>query len=368
MNAAHPVMHVWLPDLTRVVAAIFQQAGGTPEEAATIATHLIDANLAGHDSHGVVRVPRYVEAVARGHVHFGRHAHVVIDGGVFLLLDGELGFGQTLGREFVRLGVDRAREHGVALVAMRRAGHLGRIGAWAEMACAEGLVSVHFVNVCNSMLVAPFGGAGRRMSTAPVTIGIPNADGDHFILDFATSRIAEGKALVALKAGKKVPMGALTDADGRPTDDPQALYGAVPEGAAPDPRAGAGAIAAMGEHKGSGLALACELLAGALTGSGVSGPEGPVHNGMFSIFVDPEAIDDGHGHAAAVADYIEFVRACEASDPAKPVLVPGDPERQARADRLANGLPLSEETWRSILDTGRRLGVEEDVLTIHLND
>lgn len=342
--------------LVAVISAIFQRAGAQSDEAHKIAEHLVDANLAGHDSHGVVRVPRYLKAQRDGHVHFGRSAQVVLQSDNLAVLDGLHGFGQTLGHQLLDIGISKARAHGVSLVALRNAGHLGRIGGWAELACAQGMVSLHFVNVAHSLLVAPFGGAERRMSTAPVTIGVPNPGGD-FILDFATSRVAEGKALIAMKGGKPLPPGSLKDEAGQPTADPLALYGPTDPDAVPNPRLGPGAINAMGDHKGSGLALACELLAGALTGSGASGPGENVHNGMFSVFVEPSAMDDGHGYAKAVAEYIDFVRACRPADPAKPVMIPGDPERQTRDERLQNGVPLAVEPWENILAAGINLGM-----------
>jgi len=177
-----------------------------------------------------VRTQRYVQWAGRGDVHFGRHISTVIDADAFALLEGNHGFG-----------------------------------------------------VQNSLLVAPFGGAARAMSTAPVCVGVPNGEDDHFILDFATSQIAEGKALVAMKSGKMAPADALIDGDGNPTGDPRALYGNIQAEDVGDPRNGTGALAAMGAHKGSGLGLACELLAGALTGSGAAGKADNIHNGMLSI-------------------------------------------------------------------------------------
>ncbi|MEK9722890.1 MAG: malate/lactate/ureidoglycolate dehydrogenase [Rhodospirillaceae bacterium] len=353
-------VYVGADDVTAMIARIFVAAGAGAEEARAIASNLVGANLAGHDSHGIVRVPRYLHWQKTGVLHFGRQAEVAIDGGAFALLDGNNGFGQTVGRQALDMGIAKAREHGVALVALRRAGHLGRIGHWAELACDAGLVSVHFVNVHESMLVAPFGAADRRISTAPVTIGVVNPTGDDFILDFATSRVAEGKVLVALRGGKKVPLGALNDGDGQPTSDPHALYGDLQPGDVPDPREGPGALQTFGEHKGSGLALACELLAGALTGSGATGPGKRTHNGMFSVYLKPDVLDDGHGFGPAVAAYIDFVRSAQPADPAKPVMIPGDPERKARAERLANGLPLPMATWESIVDAGAAEGLDRD--------
>lgn len=345
-----PSVLIQADDLATFIADTFAAAGAEPSEARAIGENLVEANLSGHDSHGVVRVPRYLRDMRRGHMKFGQSVETIIDGGAFVLLDGHHGFGQVLGQQALEIGVAKARQHGVGLVALRRAGHLGRIGAWAERACAAGCASVHFVNVARSMLVAPFGGAERRMSTAPVTIGVPNPNGDDFILDFATSRIAEGKALIALKGGPKPPADGLIDDSGQLTDNPNALYGEVAPGEVPNPRAGSGALTAMGDHKGSGLAIACELLAGALTGSGPSGPgEGP-YNGMLSFYLNPSAIDDGHEYANSVAQYIDFVRGARPADAAKPVMIPGDPERRARRERGVAGVMLPAETWQSLLD------------------
>lgn len=345
--------------LTALIMAIFGAAGAGGDEARAIAENLVDANLSGHDSHGVIRVPRYFEAERAGHVRFGQKAKLVLETESMAVLDGGHGFGQVLGRQAVSCGIEKAGANGIALVALRNAGHLGRIGVWAELAAEAGFVSIHFVNVACSNLVAPFGGADRRMSTAPVTIGVVNPQGDDFILDFATSKVAEGKILLALKSGKLPPEGSLVDSDGQPTQDPHALYGPVPPGTVPNPRGGSGALVAMGDHKGSGLALACELLAGALTGSGTTGPGDRVHNGMLSIFISPKAIDDGHDFAGSVNAYIDFVQACQPVDPSKPVMIPGDPERAARRDRLANGVPLALEAWQNILDAGRSLGITQ---------
>lgn len=350
------------PDgLADVLTRIFQSAGGSEDEARVIAVNLVEANLAGHDSHGVVRTQRYCEWSRDGKVHFDRHVEPVIDAEAFCLLEGHLGFGQSLGIEAVRIGLEKARTQGVSVIALRNSGHLGRIGEWAERACAEGFVSIHFVNAYKSRLVAPFGGAERCMGTNPVCIGMPCEGGD-FVLDFATSTVAEGKVLVAKRGGKPVPEGALVDADGTLSTNPDVLYGEVGPGELPNPINGAGAITAMGLHKGSGLALACEMLAGALTGSGTCGPGYEFHNGMLSIYIDPARMDDGHDWAAAAKQYVDFVHGIRPRDAAEPVQVPGDPERARRADRRANGLPLPGAAWDSILAAGETLGLNRSEL------
>lgn len=349
------------PDgLGDVLTRIFAAAGGSEQEARVIAVNLVNANLAGHDSHGVVRTQRYCEWSRDGKVFFDRHVSTIVDSPAFTLLEGNLGFGQSLGIEAVAIGLEKARDQGVSVVGLRNAGHLGRIGEWAERAIAEGFVSIHFVNAYKSRLVAPFGSMERSMGTNPVAIGVPCNGGD-FVLDFATSTVAEGKVLVASRGGKALPDGALVDGDGTLTTNPEALYGPLGPGELPNPSKGPGAITAMGLHKGSGLAMACELLAGALTGSGTCGPGYEFHNGMLSIYVDPARFDDGHDWASSVKEYVDFVHGLRPRDAAAPVLVPGDPERARRAER-APGLPLPGEAWASILAAGAELGLNRDEL------
>ncbi len=351
-------MRIMVEPLRRLVSACFERAGCPAEEAARIAFYLSKANLTGHDSHGVIRVPRYLEWLEAGRVHAGRHAELVLDGPGIAVVEGHHGFGQTIGPEACRIGIDKAKAHGLALVAIRRSGHLGRIGDFAELAIEAGLVSLHFVNAYNSLLVAPFGSRQRRFSTNPVCIGVPTGDDRPFVLDFATSLVAEGKCLVAHQGGKPIPADALVGPDGRLTGDTSVLYGPSEGGGFPDPRKGPGAMRAFGEHKGSGLALASELLAGALGGSGINAdPDGPFHNGMLSFYVDPAALGQGEGFLAEVRRFLEWIRAAAPIDPDQGVLVPGDKERATMAERLAHGIPLSAETWGAILGAARKVGL-----------
>ncbi|MBE7203273.1 MAG: Ldh family oxidoreductase, partial [Parafilimonas terrae] len=278
-------MRISADRLSDYVRDIFIREGCPEAEAERIGRFLVAANLTGHDSHGVVRVTRYVEWLRTGEVEAGRTPQIVTDAPSFALLDAQYGFGQTAGPFATDLGIAKAQESGVAIVALRHAGHLGRIGEWAERAAAAGLVSVHFVNVAGSLLVAPFGSVERRFSTAPFAAGFPVPGAEPIILDFATSAVAEGKVLVASRGGKPLPEGALIEPDGRLSADPATLFGPL-DGVERDNQRGAGAIRAFGEHKGSGLALMCELLAGALTGSGTAGPgRRRICNGMLSIYV-----------------------------------------------------------------------------------
>lgn len=351
-------MRIHAEPLRRFVTEIFRAAGCSEEEADRIAEDLVLANLVGHDSHGVVRTQRYLEALEAGSVVADGSLEMVTDGGAFAVVDGNHGFGQTVGPMACRLGIERATLHGVSVVGLRRSGHLGRIGRYAEMAAAANQVSIHFVNVASSILVAPFGAVERRMGTNPVSIGVPMVDREPLILDFATSVVAEGKALVAMNGGKPIPADALVTPDGELTDDPAVLYGPHVAGRSPNPRNGTGALRAMADHKGSGLALMCELLAGALIGSGTAGPPPKEHgNGMLSIYLDVKQVAPNDQAMVDVMTYVDWFVSARPTSPNGEVLVPGDPERRRRAHRELHGIELPAGSWASIVDAARSVGV-----------
>jgi hydroxycarboxylate dehydrogenase B len=346
--------------LETLIARIFEHTTCAPDEAALIARYLVDANLTGHDSHGVLRTMRYVTWLESGTLHAGRKIRIVSENASMAIIDGDYGMGHWVANQAVNFGIERAKANGTYITALRNAGHIGRVGSWALNAAEQGLVSIHFVNARGSVLVAPYGGIDRRFSTAPFCIGVPRNDAPPVILDFATSIVAEGKVMVAAKGGKKLPAGALIDAGGNLTEDPVALYGPAGPDAPPHLRDGKGAIRAFGDHKGSGLALMCELLGGALTGNGTAGPPGrPFANGMLSIYLRVDAVDDLGTFAPMVAEYVDFVTSAKPADPSKPVLVPGDPERAMAAERRANGVPLPDDAWASIREAAQRVGIND---------
>src|SRR3977135_2908144 len=203
---------IQVQDLINFVAEVFTHSESSPEEAKRIATYLTTANLTGHDSHGVIRVPVYIRWKKMGSVVPDQTVELVVDTPSLAVVDGKFGYGQTVTPQAVRIGIEKCRNAGLSAVALRNAGHIGRVGDWAEMAAAEGLVSVHFVNAAGSLLVAPFGGVQKRLSTAPYCVGIPRKGQDPIVLDFATSIVAEGKVLVASRGGKKRPQGGAIDA------------------------------------------------------------------------------------------------------------------------------------------------------------
>src|SRR5437763_6502573 len=248
--------------LRALTTSIFTAAGCAESEAACISRHLVEANLVGHDSHGVIRVPSYVEWLRAGKVLAGQTIQVVFENEALAVVDGRFGFGQSIGEQAMNLAIAKAARHGVAVVALRNAGHLGRIGDWALMAAGAGKLSLHFVNTSGAgILVAPFGGINRRLSANPIAAGVPVRGGPPIILDMSACTIAEGKIRVARNRGVPVPEGCLLDSQGRPTTDPEVFYADPP-----------GAILSIAGHKGYGLAVLCDVLAGALTGGGSTHP------------------------------------------------------------------------------------------------
>jgi uncharacterized oxidoreductase len=272
-------------------------------------------------------------------------------GGAVIAVDGRNGFGQVVAREATAAGMARARRTGVALVALRSSFHVGRIGTYAEQAAAEGLASIHFVNVVgHAPLVAPFRGTDARFSTNPFCAAVPAAGGrPAVVLDFATSLVALGKVRVALNKGERLPEGILLDADGRGTTDPAAMFR--------EPR---GAILPFGLHKGYGLAFVCELLAGALTGGGtlstVPFQKDRITNNMLSFFVDPAQLPGAAGLEAQIVAAIDHVKASPPADPELPVLVAGEPERASRAKRVAEGVPIDPATWEELRGAAKAVG------------
>jgi len=352
------MIHVKAKALEELVRDIFRKAGCSAAEAERMGKYLVIANLTGHDSHGVQRVPRYLQWLAEGDFVADRTVKVVTDTPVLAVLDGQYGFGQTVAPQAVAIGIRKCKEMGLAAIALRNAGHVGRVGDWAEMAAAEGLISIHYVNAASSVLVAPFGGVDRRFSTAPYCVGIPRKGKNPLVLDFATSVVAEGKVLNASFGGKKIPDDALIAPDGSTSGDPHVLYGDYTPTGPRTYRKGTGAIRAFGEHKGSGLALMCEILGGSLTGTGATQESRKWANGMLSFYIDPARIDPDGFFPEDVTRYVAYVKSARPATPGGEVLVPGEPEERTRAKRLKEGVPLPEDTWKAIAAAAEKIGLD----------
>ncbi len=336
--------------LIDLVAAIMRAGGSSANEAGTIARRLVDSNLVGHDSHGVLRVGKYLEWVRAGWLKPNTPPTIVFESDGIAIVDGNRGFGQVTGEFATKLGIAKAARTGIALVGLRNCGHLGRLGDWAEMAAAAGQVSLHFLNTSGAQRVAPFGGGDRRLSTNPLAIGVPVAGGDPAILDITTSTVAEGKLMVAMNKGERVPAGWIVDKAGQPTTDPKDFYDG-------------GALLTIGAHKGSGLSILTDLLAGAVSTGRSSDPDDTVlRNNMLSIFIAPAvygvAAETPGGVLAEAKRFIDYVRASPPTTVGQPVLGPGDVERRTRAARLANGVPIDDKTWADLIEAARSVGID----------
>ena len=332
--------------LVALVAAIMHGAGCNSREAEIVARRLVDSNLVGHDSHGVLRVAKYLEWVREGILRPNQAPTIVLETDTFAIVDGNLGFGQVIGEFATDLGIGKAAKKGIALVGLRNCGHLGRLADWAEMAAAAGQVSLHFLNTSGAQRVAPFGGSDRRLSTNPLAIGVPVSGAEPVILDVTTSTVAEGKLMVAMNKGEHVPEGWIIDRDGRPTTDPRDFYDG-------------GALLTIGAHKGSGLSIVTDLLAGAISTGKSSDPDDPVlRNNMLSIFIAPAVYDTD---ATVLAEARRFIDWVKASPPARndlAVLAPGEIERRTRESRLASGIPLDDKTWSDLLAAAASVGID----------
>jgi uncharacterized oxidoreductase len=333
------------PKLVSLVAAIMQGGGSASSEAGTVARRLVDSNLVGHDSHGVIRVGKYLEWVRAGWLAPNGKPTVVFENEVIAIVDGNRGFGQVVGEFAGKLGTAKAAKMGIAMVGLRNCGHLGRVGDWAELAAAQGQVSLHFLNTSGAQRVAPFGGSDRRLSTNPITIGVPLADGDPVILDVTTSTVAEGKLFVAINKGEQVPAGWIIDKGGKATTDPKDFYDG-------------GALLTVGAHKGSGLSIVVDLLAGALSTGKSSDPDDTVlRNNMLSIYIAPAVYDREGEIAREIARFVAWVKASPPAVPGQPVLMPGEVERSTRARRAVEGIALDDKTWADLLAAAESVGI-----------
>ena len=333
--------------LATFVATVMQAGGSEAQEAQTIARRLVDSNCVGHDSHGVIRVGKYLEWVREGWLRPNQQPSVIVDAEALAIVDGNRGFGQVVGEFAAKLGIAKAAKSGIAMIGLRNCGHLGRVGDWAEMAAAEGQVSLHFLNTSGAQRVAPFGGSDRRLSTNPISVGIPLDNADPVILDVTTSMVAEGKLMVAMNKGERVPEGWIIDREGAPTSDPKAFYDG-------------GALLTVGGHKGSGLSIVTDLLAGAVSTGRSSDPDDPVlRNNMLSIYIAPRVYAPDGWVTAEARRFIDWVKASPPMKAGEPVLAPGDVERRTRDARRKNGVPLDDKTLADLVAAARSVGIDE---------
>jgi hydroxycarboxylate dehydrogenase B len=339
--------------LRRLGSAIFQAGGSSASEADLVSDHLVLANLMGHDSHGVGMIPTYVKHLKAGLVVPNTRAKVVKDDGAILMFDGVRGYGRPVAGEAMAAAIARCRQTGVVALTLANAHHIGRVGAYGEMASGAGLVSLHFVNVTDHRAtVAPHRGTDARFVTNPVCIALPATDHQPAVLlDMATSQVAMGKIRVARNEGKPAPEGSLIDTKGQPTLDPRVMY--------TDPLGGA--LRTFGGHKGYALAVVTELLAGALSGGPTIQPGnermGGVINNMFAVLVDPARLAGVDWLRRETDGFLDYVKASPPAKASEPVLIPGDPERIAREERGRTGIAVDATTWEEIMDAAEKAGL-----------
>jgi uncharacterized oxidoreductase len=337
--------------LKAVSHLIASRMGSDESEAAQVADHLVRANLAGHDSHGVGMLPRYVQLLHDGLLVPNQTAETVLDAGALLVIDARRGYGQRMAADAIRRAIARAKEVGACVLAFRNASHIGRIGTYAEMAAAEGCAFTAFVNVSDHHDVqATWGAAEPRLGTNPFCAAVPGPDGPAVMLDMATTTIAAGKARVAYNKGVPVADGCLIDDAGNPTNDPTGFI-----------RDHTGALRAFGTHKGSGLAIMCEIMASAVAGGQGAFHEakGGVMNSMLVTIIDLSKLGD----PAAIQSDIQAVKAHVKSARPAPgfdeVLTPGEPEKRYTAKRLEQGIEVDDTTWRDIRAAALSIGITE---------
>jgi uncharacterized oxidoreductase len=339
-------------ELVRVSESLFVAAGVPAADAAVVARSLVDANLCGHDSHGVMRVPQYIDLIRKGTYKVGVPLGVTRETPAAVAADANWGLGQVQAYRLLGMLVAKAKAAGVAAGTLRNCGHVGRLGEYAEAAARDNLAFLGMVNSHGAgRRVAPPGGTEGRIGTNPICMGAPTT-GDPVVLDFGTSAVAEGKVRVNFQKKEPVPDGWLLDHAGRPTADPGVLYA--------DPR---GTILPFGgpqAYKGFGLGLLIDLLCGGLSGGACASPAYPIAgygNAVVFVVLNP-ALFGGVEHFLGQTDGLtEYVRSCPRAEGVPAITLPGDPERSAKAKRAADGIAIPDGTWELITKTAAELGI-----------
>lgn len=345
------------PDaLTALGTKIFAALGAPEDIARMVAGSLVDANLTGHDSHGVLRIPQYAQRIREGLVRPSVRPRVVEGRHAIGMVSGEWGFGQLAGRMATDEAVRRAREFGVGAVGVVRCNHLGRMGEYMERAADQGCAAFVWVGGLGQRAAVPHGGKRPTLGTNPIAVGFPVEGEPPVVVDFATTAVAAGKIMVARAAHKPLPPGCIVDREGNPTTNVEDYYAG-------------GALLPAAAHKGFGLSVAAELLGQALTGSDAindaPGKE-PVHNHSGALFmaIDPGAMrpaDDAKAQARRIVDRIRGIPPASGVDR---VRTPGQPETESRLERSAAGFEVPDDTWRAIVECARAVGLRDEDLPL----
>jgi len=339
-------------DLVEFSAALFRAAGVGDTASQIVAESLVQANLRGHDSHGVMRVPFYIGKVQDGSLNPQAALTIEKESPCSLVADGGWGLGQVLAQDLMRRLIEKCKTSAIACGTLRRTAHIGRLGEYAEMAAEHGFASQIIANTHGSgQRVAPVGGKRPRLGTNPICIGMPGGQQGPFVFDIGTSATAEGKVRVKKIAGQPIPPGWCLDPDGKPTTDPNHLYGDPP-----------GTILPLGgdqAYKGFGLAYMIDMLAGGLSGGQCPFPNPPPPMGNCCVFwvMNPEFFGGASHLQSEVRHLEEYVRGVPTIDGVREIMLPGDPERKTLQTREASGIPLDEGNWKALVDLAVRLNV-----------
>jgi uncharacterized oxidoreductase len=347
-TASSDLMQRILPHdkLSRICSALFQATGATESEAWTAAQALVTSSLMGHDSHGVLRVPEYLGFIEEGTLVPGAVIDLERTGPGTAVVDCGQGFGAVGGKRAMRAAIDIARDERTACVVTRRSNHVGRLGAYVEMAAAEGMIALA---TCNSPIsghfVLPWGGREGRLATNPIAYGVPTG-ADPIVADFSTSVAPEGKIRLHRNQQKQLPTGWVLDAEGRSTTDAKAFYG--------PPRGGILPLGGSAGHKGFALGLLVEILGSALAGVRSTDQAG-FGNGVCFVVIDPSAFCPLERFRELMDELVAYVKSSPPAPGFDEILVPGELEFRTRRRRLVEGIPVDEATWQAIVEHARRL-------------
>ncbi len=341
-----PILHH--EALETLARGIFQAIQVPPPGAAWMAELLVRANLRGHDSHGVIRIPQYIASWRKGEADPTAEPQVVQEGPATALVDGKLGFGQIVARRGMEVAMQKATAVGVSTVGVFNSNHIGRLADYTEMALERDMLAILAVNAGGAgQRMAPWGGRAPRLSTNPIAFACPTGGGVPISFDIATTMAAEGKVRVKRNRKETLPLGWVLDADGNPTTDPNAIYGHPP-----------GTILPVGGHKGYALALMIEVLAGIVARGGYSRENpGPVMNGIFMVVVDISRFVAPGTFRAEVDDLIRYLKSSPTVPGVDQILAPGEPEAITETKRRQAGIFVEDQTWGQIEEVARELNV-----------
>ena len=347
-------MPVFTPEYLHKVAYHIYRAKGTPDdEAEIVARHLIKANLTGHDSHGIIQTPTYVERIDVGHIVPGAPFEVVQEAPCTAVINGNWGFGFVVTEKATRMAIEKAKTNGVAAITVHHQSHIGRLGDYPTMMAAEGMIGMITADSgAAPKHVAPFGGIARKLGTNPICICMPsNLDGP-VLMDMASSTVALGKIALARSRKEEIPVGWIVDKDGNPTTDPNDYYSG-------------GAILPVGVdqgHKGYALSFMVEVFSGLLTGLGFGiDPEGRHNDGVFIAAFNLEHFRPLEEFKKEIGEFVEFIKDSPPAAGFTEVLYPGEIEWNREQVRRKEGIFVEDETWAQLSDLMKSLNVEAAV-------